>query len=80
MRVNGYDERLSYGGQDEELGYRLQHAGVRPLKIRCSAHCLHLYHGRSYALPEVCRATRAATERTRCSQITFTPYGILKGG
>jgi hypothetical protein len=79
LRVNGYDERLSYGGQDEELGLRLQHAGVLPIKVRCSAHCLHQDHGRPYALPEVKRATSEAKERTRQSQVAFTPFGLVKG-
>lgn len=76
--VNGYDERLSYGGQDAELGYRLRHAGVRPIKVRCSAHCLHIDHERAYAPPEVRRVTREAVERTRQSEVAFTPYGIVK--
>jgi glycosyltransferase involved in cell wall biosynthesis len=32
--VNGFDERMGYGGEDRELGERLVNFGVRPKQIR----------------------------------------------
>lgn len=40
MRVNGYDERMEYGGQDREFGERLVNCGITGLQIRYSAICL----------------------------------------
>ena len=79
VRVNGWDERMRYGGQDLELGERLVNAGVRGKTIRYSAACVHLEHARGYRTPDMkirCRAIRAETRRARA---TWTPYGIVPG-
>ncbi|MEO8672469.1 MAG: glycosyltransferase [Tahibacter sp.] len=76
LRVNGWDERMQYGGQDLELGERLHHAGVRGKTIRYSAVCVHLEHARHHLVPgmrENCRAIRAETRR---SHADWTAYGI----
>lgn len=76
VRVNGWDERMQYGGQDLELGERLNHAGVRGKTIRYSAICVHLEHARGHNKPgmrENCLAIRAETRRTRA---TWTSHGI----
>ena len=78
LRVNGWDERMQYGGQDIELGERLNNAGIRGKTIRYSAVCVHLEHHRNHRKPgmkEHCRAIRAETQRTRA---VWTPYGIRK--
>ncbi len=36
LKVNGFDERMKYGGQDRELGERLENAGIK-LDIRLFA-------------------------------------------
>ena len=79
VAVNGWDERMQYGGQDLELGERLVHAGIHGKSIRYSAVCVHLDHARGYRTPEMkirCRAIRAETRRVRA---TWTPYGIQPG-
>lgn len=48
-KVNGFDETLSYGAEDKELGVRLENAGIKPFSIRYSAPVLHLDHAREYA-------------------------------
>lgn len=78
LRVNGWDERMQYGGQDLELGERLNHAGVRGKTIRYSAVCVHLEHERPHRLPgmrENCLAIRAETRRQRAQ---WTSHGIRK--
>jgi len=76
-RVNGWDERMQYGGQDLELGERLVNAGIRGKTIRYSATCVHLEHARGYRTPDMkirCRAIRAETRR---SHATWTAFGIV---
>lgn len=46
--VNGFEERLGYGAEDAEFGFRLRLAGVRPVGIRNRAPVLHLEHDRAY--------------------------------
>jgi GT2 family glycosyltransferase len=79
MSVNGWDERMQYGGQDLELGERLNHAGIRGKTIRYSAVCIHLEHHREHRKPgmrENCQAIRAETRRTRS---TWSEHGITRG-
>jgi glycosyltransferase involved in cell wall biosynthesis len=46
--VGGFDERLSYGGEDNDLGERLEAIGVRCLSRRYQILVLHLEHDRPY--------------------------------
>ncbi len=68
LAVNGFEERMQYGGQDREFGERLVHLGLRPRRIRYSAVCVHLDHKRGYVTAEMLansRAIRAETRRER---------------
>ena len=76
--VNGFDERMGYGGQDRELGERLRNAGVRGYGVRYRALCVHLDHGRAYAHGESIRRNREIRRRTRSERATWTPFGIEK--
>lgn len=78
IKVNGFDERMQYGGQDCEFGERLRNAGLNARQIRYSAICTHLDHARSYATEESIRKNRAIREITRKRKIIETPYGIKK--
>lgn len=49
LAVNGFDERMQYGGEDREVGERMMNNGIRFKQIRYSAICLHLWHDRPYA-------------------------------
>lgn len=46
--VGGFDQRLSYGGEDNDLGRRLEGFGVRCLSRRYQIPVLHLEHERPY--------------------------------
>ncbi|MCB1460746.1 MAG: glycosyltransferase family 2 protein, partial [Nitratireductor sp.] len=48
LAIGGFDERMGYGGEDREFGYRLQNSGISPKVIRYSALALHLDHKRGY--------------------------------
>ena len=51
--VNGFDERMQYGGEDRELGERLFNLGIKSKRVRYSAICVHLDHKRGYVKPEM---------------------------
>ncbi|MBS7457941.1 glycosyltransferase family 2 protein [Coralloluteibacterium stylophorae] len=78
LRVNGFDERMSYGGEDLELGERLANAGVRGKQIRFSAVCIHLDHPRGYVKPEMRAANERIRAATRRGQRTWTDYGLRR--
>ena len=48
LAVNGFDERLGYGGLDREFGERLERCGMHGIQARYSLICLHLDHPRPY--------------------------------
>ncbi len=78
LNVNGFDERMQYGGQDRELGERLENAGIKGKQIRYSAVCIHLDHPRGYATKESWDRNYAIRKETKESNSTWTPHGIVK--
>ncbi|HJW46603.1 MAG TPA: glycosyltransferase family 2 protein [Lysobacter sp.] len=78
LAINGYDERMKYGGPDRELGERLENYGVRGKQIRHRAVCVHLDHARGYKTKESVDRNLAIRAETRASKIVVTPYGINK--
>lgn len=61
LRVNGFDERMTYPVEDRELGERLRNAGIRPVQARHRAVCAHVEHDR----PWLDREAQATNERLR---------------
>ncbi|MEW4925171.1 glycosyltransferase family 2 protein [Algibacter sp. 2305UL17-15] len=78
IAVNGYDERMQYGGEDREMGERLFNAGIEAKQIRYSAICLHLDHKRGYVTPEMIEKNKKIREVTKKDNVKRTPYGIIK--
>jgi len=78
IKVNGFDERMQYGGQDRELGERLVNLGIKPKQIRYSAICLHLDHARGYKNQESIDKNLSIRKKTRDEKRISTPYGIEK--
>lgn len=78
LAVNGFNEEMKYGGQDRELGERLENAGIRGKQIRYSAICIHLDHKRGYKTEESIRFNKAVRANTRRNKLTWTPAGIVK--
>jgi len=78
LAVNGFDERMEWGGEDRELGERLIHLGVRPRQIRHRAVCVHLDHDRGYVRQEAIARNQQIWNETRRSGATWTAYGIRK--
>ncbi|WP_420633420.1 glycosyltransferase [Candidatus Palauibacter sp.] len=91
MRVNGFDERMTYPVEDRELGERLRNAGIRPIQARHRAVCMHVEHAR----PWLDHEAQAKNERLRAETRgvprglrlfeglargpDWTEYGIRKG-
>ena len=78
VAINGFDERMQYGGQDRELGERLMNRGIKSKQIRYSAICLHLDHPRGYKNQESIQKNQAIRKSTRDEKKAWTPYGIKK--
>ena len=78
IAVNGYDERMKYGGPDREFGERLENYGVKGKQIRHKAIVLHLDHSRGYKTPEGLAANLAIRKEVKEKKIIKTPFGIEK--
>ena len=83
FRVNGFDERMEWGGLDRELGERLENAGIRGKQIRHRAIVVHLDHPRGYKKPDAITRNREIRDETAQQHLTRTPAGLdrhLAGG
>jgi glycosyltransferase involved in cell wall biosynthesis/tRNA A-37 threonylcarbamoyl transferase component Bud32 len=78
MAVNGFDERMQYGGQDREFGERLENNQIRGKQIRYSAICVHLDHARGYKTVESIEKNKNIRKITRREKTKTTGYGIIK--
>lgn len=78
LAVNGFDERMQYGGQDRELGERLVNYGIKPKQIRYSTVCLHLDHPRGYATPESISKNKNIRKETKLEKKKWTDFGIIQ--
>lgn len=76
--VNGFDERMQYGGQDRELGERLFNFGIKSKQLRYSAVCVHLDHKRGYKTPESIAKNVGIRNKTKKEKSVWTHYGITK--
>lgn len=74
IRVGGFDERMQYHGEDVELGYRLQYAGVKAKRVRHRARSIHLEHGRGYVTDEMIRKNKAIIADTLEIRRVYSPY------
>ena len=76
--VNGFDERMQYGGEDRELGERMMNNGIKAKQIRYSAVCVHLDHPRGYVMDEMIVKNKAIREATKSDKSVWTDFGIEK--
>ena len=76
VAANGFDERMGYGGEDRELGERLENNGLRGKRIRHRAIVLHLDHPRGYVKEEIIAANNAIRANTRAQRLTRTEHGL----
>ena len=78
ISINGYDERMQYGGPDRELGERLFNKGIKSKQIRYKAICLHLDHARGYKTKESLDRNLAIRAEVKKDNKTWTEHGIVK--
>lgn len=78
LKVNGFDERMQYGGQDRELGERLFNLGIKSKQIRYSAVCLHLDHPRGYKTKKSIDKNLAIRATIKKEKGVWTDFGIVK--
>jgi glycosyltransferase involved in cell wall biosynthesis len=76
LAVNGYDERMRYGGPDREIGERLENMGIRGKQVRHRAVVVHLDHARGYKTKESLDKNLAIRAHTQKAKVVRTPYGI----
>ena len=76
--INGFDERMAYGGQDRELGERLRNAGIASRQIRYSTICVHLDHDRPWRTRESLEFNASIRRKTRSRRSKWTDFGIAK--
>jgi glycosyltransferase involved in cell wall biosynthesis len=76
FRVNGFDERMEWGGLDRELGERLENAGIRGKQIRHRAIVVHLDHPRGYKKHDAIARNREIRDETARHHVTRTPAGL----
>ena len=76
LRVNGFDERMRYGGEDCEFGDRLVNSGIRPKQVRYSAITVHLDHTRGYVSEADWANNRLIRRATQLKRTIETPNGI----
>jgi glycosyltransferase involved in cell wall biosynthesis len=78
LAVNGFDERMRYGGEDREFGERLVNIGIRPLQVRHRAVCVHLWHDRDYICPEGLAENLRIRRLTRSRRTHQTAHGVAE--
>ena len=79
LAVNGFDERMEYGGEDRELGERLVNKGIKGKQIRYSTTCIHLDHARGYVNEKALAINKQIRENTKNEKSVWTAFGIKKG-
>ncbi len=76
LAVNGFDQRMQWGGLDREIGVRLKNLGVKGKHIRYNAHIIHLEHARGYKDPEMVKKNKALRIYNAKNNVVKTEYGI----
>lgn len=78
LKVNGFDERMQYGGEDRELGERLFNLRIKAKQLRYSAVCVHLDHKRGYVKPEMIEKNTSIRKATKEKNKVWTDHGIYR--
>ena len=76
LAVNGFDERMAYGGEDREFGVRLRNRGIRARDVKYSAVLVHLDHAKGYRDPALMAQNKNLRKQVERERITRTDFGI----
>ena len=77
LRVAGFDESFGYGGEDRNLGFRLNNAGIQGLRARHQLVCLHLDHQRPWRNDEQMQANQKLNQHVKRSKVILPRQSIL---
>ena len=78
LAVNGFDERMPWGGLDREFGVRLINSGVKAKHVRYNAIVIHLDHKRGYKDPEIMRGNKQLRVQNQRNKVVRTDFGIAQ--
>ncbi len=78
IAINGFDERMPWGGLDREFGVRLINSGVKPKHVRYNAIVLHLDHKRGYKDPDIMRNNKQLRLQNQRDRVVRTKFGIVQ--
>jgi glycosyltransferase involved in cell wall biosynthesis len=78
VTVNGFEMQMGYGGQDAEIGDRLDNLGVRPLRVRFRAPTVHLWHERPWRDEAMVQQNREHRQEVRASGATRARMGLAE--
>jgi glycosyltransferase involved in cell wall biosynthesis len=78
LKVNGFDERMKYGGEDREMGERLMNNGIKFIQARYSLICVHLYHSRPYKNHDDIANNIKIRKQVSKNRSVWTDFGIIK--
>jgi glycosyltransferase involved in cell wall biosynthesis len=76
ISLNGFDERMKYGGEDREFGERLINYGIKPKRVRYFAIIIHLEHERGYVNEEAWEINNNIRKETQTLEKTKTEFGL----
>lgn len=76
LNINGFDERMPWGGLDREFGVRLINSGIKPKHVRYNAIVIHLDHKRGYKDPKLVEENKQLRVYNQRNKIKWTDHGI----
>lgn len=71
LKVGGFDESMAYGGEDQNIGLRLNNIGIKGVRARHSIVSLHLDHGRGYYDAALHQANKDWNREVRSNKYVF---------
>lgn len=77
VEVNGFDERMDGGGEDLELGKRLENAGIHGKRIRYRAPVIRLESKRPSVDLGACAVNEEIRRQTKREGRVWTDHGML---
>jgi len=78
LKVNGFDESITYGVDDKDLAIRLTNAGVHARRLKFSLVYVHLDHPRAYANADAIERNRRLIRRRKQEGVVWVESGIKK--
>lgn len=78
VAVNGFEMRMGYGGQDAEIGDRLDNLGRTAVRVRFRAPTVHLWHERPWRDEAMMRRNRAHRHAVRRGGATRAQSGLAE--